>query len=149
MFWMFLINTIGILMMWVAFWFLLIITQKGGSTSKSSSFCWSFFCSESGTASSWAKKKTNNCSYSFRLQVKTSGRKVSWQRGWKGCPDPIPNNCSPKPEPGHWAAGPAGRKANNSSFQGGSRRLGTVVKRTIIPSFGGCRLGTGSGYSEQ
>ena len=86
-------------------------------------------------------KKPNNCSYSFRLQVVQSGIKVSWQRGSKGCPDPIPNNCSPKPEPGHWAAGPAGRKANNSSFQGGSRRLGTGVKRTIIPSFGGCRSG--------
>ena len=68
-------------------------------------------------------KKPNNCSYSFRLQVQQSGTKVSWQRGWKGCPDPNPNNCSPKPEPGHWAAG----------------RLG--VKRTIIPSFGGCRAG--------
>ena len=60
-------------------------------------------------------KKPNNCSYSFRLQVQQSRKKVSWQRGWKGCPDPIPNNCSPKPEPGHWAAGPAGRKANNYS----------------------------------
>lgn len=46
MFWMFLINTIGILMMWVAFWFLLIITQKGGKTSdKSQSFQLWFFCS--------------------------------------------------------------------------------------------------------
>ena len=60
-------------------------------------------------------KKPNNCSYSFRLQVVQSGIKVLWQRGSKGCPDPIPNNCSPKPEPGHWAAGPAGRKANNYS----------------------------------
>ena len=46
MFWMFLINTNGILMMWVAFWFLLIITQKGGKTSdKSQSFQLWFFCS--------------------------------------------------------------------------------------------------------
>ena len=60
-------------------------------------------------------KKPNNCSYSFRLQVQQSVRVVSWQRGSKGCPDPIPNNCSPKPEPGHWAACPAGRKANNYS----------------------------------
>jgi len=60
-------------------------------------------------------KKPNNCSYSFRLQVQQSWKMVSWQRGSKGCPDPIPNNCSPNPEPGHWAAGPAGRKANNYS----------------------------------
>ena len=58
MFWMFLINAIGILMMWVAFWFLLIITQKGGSTSKSSSFCWSFFCSDFEAAGSAGQEKT-------------------------------------------------------------------------------------------
>ena len=46
MFWMFLINTIGITLMWVAFWFLLIITQKGGKTSdKSQSFQLWLFCS--------------------------------------------------------------------------------------------------------
>ena len=89
-------------------------------------------------------KKPNNCSYSFRLQVVQSGIKVSWQRGSKGCPDPIPNNCSPKPEPGPGAACPAGRKANNSSFQeaaGWATRPGSCTKRTIIPSFGGCRSG--------
>ena len=60
MFWMFLINTLGILMMWVAFWFLLIITQKGGKPSdKSQRFqLWFFlFVLQAGRSG-----QTNDCS---------------------------------------------------------------------------------------
>ena len=74
MFWMFLINTIGITLMWVAFWFLLIITQKGGKTSdKNQSFqLWFFlFVLQAGRSG-----QTNDCSLwvpgpaSWQLRVK-------------------------------------------------------------------------------
>ena len=112
MFWMFLINTLGILMMWVAFWFLLI---KEAALQKTPALAGVFFVRILRQQDPLGRKKTNNCSYSFRLQVQQSWKMVSWQRGWKGCPDPNPNNCSPKPEPGPGAACPARRKANNYS----------------------------------
>jgi len=66
--------------------------------------------------------ESNNCSFFFRLQVQQFWRMVSRN----GCRATqiifTPNNCYPDPRPRHWAAGPAGRKANNSSFQGGCRR---------------------------
>ena len=124
MFWMFLINTIGILMMWVAFWFLLIITQKGGSTSKSSSISWSFFLfGIRYSRFSWAKKK--------RTIVR------------------IPSGCRSR-RVGKWCPGSEARRdaqtrsrtiVPRNPNQGTGQRDLLGVKRTIIPSFGGCRSG--------
>ena len=123
MFWIFLINTLGILMMWVAFWFLLIITQKGGSTSKSSSISWSFFCSESGTAGSAGRKK-NEQLFVFLQAAGTA----EWNNGvlaarLEGMPRPDPEQLFPETR----------KDSRQRDLLG--------VKRTIIPSFGGCRSG--------
>ena len=90
MFWMFLINAIGILMMWVAFWFLLIITQKGGKTSdKSQSFqLWFFlFVLQAGRSG-----QTNDCS----LWVPGP---ASWQL-WVKLADFCDCSLSPAAQPG-------------------------------------------------
>ena len=96
MFWMFLINTLGILMMWVAFWFLLIITQKGGSTSKSSSISWSFFCSDFEAAGSAGRKK-NEQLFVFLQAACTA----EWEKGvlaarLEGMPSPDPEQLFPE-----------------------------------------------------
>ena len=78
MFWMFLINTIGITLMWVAFWFLLIITQKGGKTSdKNQSFqLWFFlFVLQAGRSG-----QPNDCSF---LKLGNPGKRIIVR---SGCP---------------------------------------------------------------
>ena len=133
MFWMFLINTLGILMMWVAFWFLLIITQKGGSTSKSSSISWSFFCSDFEAAGSAGRKK-NEQLFVFLQAACTA----EWEKGvlaarLEGMPRPDPEQLFSETRTRHWAARPAGRKANNYS-QFWRQQAGHWVRlqRTII-----------------
>ena len=124
MFWMFLINTIGILMMWVAFWFLLIITQKGGSTSKRLQLLLEFFLfGIRYSRFSWAKKK--------RTIVL------------------IPSGCRCSEVANGVLASESGRDAQTRARtivprnpnQGTGRRTQLGVKRTIIPSYGGCRSG--------
>ena len=124
MFWIFLINTLGILMMWVAFWFLLIITQKGGSTSKRLQHQLEFFLfGIRYSRFSWAKKK--------RTIVR------------------IPSGCRCS-KVGKWSPGSEARRdaqtrsrtiVPRNPNQGTGQRDLLGVKRTIIPSFGGCRSG--------
>ena len=124
MFWMFLINAIGILMMWVAFWFLLIITQKGGSTSKRLQLLLEFFLfGIRYSRFSWAKKKRtivripSGCRYS-RVGERCPGSEA--RRDAQTRPRTIvPRNPN----------------------QGTGQRDLLGVKRTIIPSFEGCRSG--------
>ena len=120
MFWMFLINTLGILMMWVAFWFLLIITQKGGSTSKRLQLLLEFFLfGIRYSRFSWAKKK------------RTIVRIPSGCRYSK-----VVERC-----PGSEARRDAQTRSRTIVRFRWATRPGSCTKRTIISSFGGCRSG--------
>ena len=115
MFWIFLINTLGILMMWVAFWFLLIITQKGGSTSKRLQHQLEFFLfGIRYSRFSWAKKKRTIVRIPSGCRCSKVGK---WSPGSEARRDAQTRSRTivPRNPKRLAAAGPAGRKANNYS----------------------------------